>query len=113
MLFSEKNAEMVLAGKKTQTRRNPSGYYRKDMLTRIKTSTDGPTLGWIRIKSVRSELLGEISLADVRAEGCESVAEYQRVYLEIYGIWDNNKLVEVIDFELSDYKPGDQRCRDK
>lgn len=52
------------------------------------------------VKSVRQELLQEISEADINAEGVSSRAEFAALWDGLYqsGSWDSNPLVAVIEF---------------
>jgi hypothetical protein len=59
---------------------------------------------WLQVKSVKAELLHEITEEQVILEGVESVAAYKALWIKLNGqeSWDNNGLVWVIGFERTE-----------
>ncbi len=113
ILFKQvlRHPEMILKGKKTQTRRVGTKRWNVGAVHLAKTqmlSTE--YFAKILITGVRQERLGDITLEDAQKEGCKSVEEYIDIWKWINkGVWDPELIVWVIDFELvySDLKPGD------
>lgn len=55
---------------------------------------------FIRITDRYEQPLGEMTDEDAQAEGdYETVAEFRASYREIYGDWDPERVVEVIEFD--------------
>jgi len=119
VIFREELAELILAGKKTETRRplsdNPrSPWYRKrcgyklDQVFTINPGRGVPNVGKARVTMFPwQETLRELSLASARREGFASVVEFN-TYLEaihprrrIYGLMP----LWVIRFELVRHAP--------
>ena len=106
LIFTERNIELILQGKKTQTRR---------IWKRIKVKKGGiykirrhifskKHYGLIQVTNIRKEKLGDITEEDAKKEGCSSVAEFKKVWKEIYGKWNPEQEVYVIEFKLLDRK---------
>lgn len=101
LLFKPEHVPMILAGTKTQTRRTWRRWRVKvGSVHEARTSLFGKPFALLRIVSRREERLGNISEADTRAEGYASVADYREVFERIYGWWDPDEVVKVIDFEV-------------
>jgi len=107
LIFTERNIELILQGKKTQTRR---------IWKRIKVKKGGiykikrhifskKHYGLIQVTDIRKEKLGNITEEDAKKEGYGSVAEFKKVWEEIYGRWNPEQEVYVIEFKLLDGNP--------
>lgn len=113
ILFKQvlRHPEMILKGKKTQTRRVGAKRWNVGAVHLAKTQMlSKQYFAKILITGVKQERLGNITLEDAQKEGCESVEEYIDIWKWINkGVWDPKLIVWVIDFELlySDLKPGD------
>lgn len=113
ILFKEvlRHPQMILKGKKTQTRRIGSKRWNVGSVHLAKTqmlSTE--YFAKILITGVREERLGDISLEDAQKEGYNTIEEYIDIWKFINkGVWDPELIVWVVDFELkyTDLKPGD------
>lgn len=53
----------------------------------------------IRILDARQERLGQITAADAKAEGGYTLLGYRVAFERIYGKWDPDQLVWIIDFK--------------
>ena len=103
MLFKRKHVELILAGRKTQTRRllgKPANY----SVGRVYAITNrwfSKPQGHILITRKFRQKLGEISLEDVEKEGYNSLGEFRRAWEEIHGLesWDPNLTVTVYEFK--------------
>lgn len=104
MLFKEHHIKGIIAGVKTQTRRDwkrcmvkVGGIYlvKKQMLSK-------EWYAKIQVTGIRRERLGDISTVDAFKEGGYTVAEYICEWKAINGDWTPDLEVYVIDFELVD-----------
>ncbi len=98
ILFKSEHVEPILSGRKTQTRRMGKRRWRIGAIHECRTALFGEPFAKVRILGVRQEQLGDISDADVRREGYDSVADYIQVFKRIYGRWNPEKLVWVVSF---------------
>jgi len=105
MLFKKKHIELILAGRKTQTRRLPgkSANYSVGRVYAIRDRWFSKAQGYILITRKFRQKLGEISLEDVRKEGYESLEEFRRAWEEVHGpeSWQPNLTVTVYEFKPS------------
>jgi hypothetical protein len=82
VIFSRQLAHLVLAGRKTQTRRlvkdSDAGVcrYRPGHTYAVQSRRGGPSRGRIEILSAEEQLLGDITFEDARAEGFRSREEF-------------------------------------
>jgi hypothetical protein len=103
MLFKKKHIEMVLAGRKTQTRRLPgkSASYSVRRVYAIRDRWFSKAHGYILITRKFTQKLGEISLEDIRKEGYNNLEEFRKAWEEIHGpkSWQPNLTVTVYEFK--------------
>lgn len=99
ILFKQEHVEPILVDRKTQTRRTGMLRWKVGAVRQAKTGYNKDSeFAKLKIISVRQERLGLITLADAYAEGYDSIEEYKEVFIRIYGSWDAELLVWVIDF---------------
>ncbi len=107
MLFKKKHIEMILAGKKTQTRRLPgkSASYYVGRVYAIRDNWFAKPSGYILITRKFHQKLGEISLEDIKKEGYNSLEEFRRAWEEIHGkgSWNPKQAVTVYEFKVVNY----------
>jgi hypothetical protein len=102
MLFKPCLVEPILRGTKTETRRLwerclvkvGSNYKAK---TNFRNNSAFAT---IRIAYIRRESLGSIDNDGVKKEGCRSLNEFKRIWMDSYGSWQPDVQVFVIGFKL-------------
>lgn len=100
ILFKKYHIPLIKAGIKTQTRRPLGRYFKVGSVHQIKTGfTKDDYCGDLRITAVRTEKLDSITESDARKEGYDSIDEYRKAYIDIYGSWLDYVSVQVIDFE--------------
>lgn len=102
MLFKPYLVGPILGGEKTETRRlwkrclvKVGGTYR------AKTGYSNESLfGTIRITYIRKESLGSIDTEGLKREGCRSLDEFKKIWIDSYGSWQPSAEVYVIGFRL-------------
>lgn len=103
MLFTEEHLNAVVAGDKTQTRRQwdtpqvkEGNSYRatNDLFT---PRDEAPA--YIVVIDVWEERLGDITATDASAEGGYTVEEFREEWREINGNWDPDEHVWAVEFE--------------
>lgn len=102
ILFKPEHVAPIIQGRKTQTRRIGKRRWRIGSIHQAKLnfSKGSRPFAKLRILAVRQERLGDISEEDAKAEGYSSIEAYKEVFGRIYGWWDPDVLVWVIDFEV-------------
>jgi len=104
MLFKPEHVDVILSGKKTQTRRiwkRPRA--KVGSIHRAKTVLfSRQYFALIRITEVRRERLGDISIEDIHREGYQTLAGFKAEWIRINGSWDPDAEVFVVSFELAD-----------
>jgi len=103
MLFKKKHIKMILAGRKTQTRRIPgkSANYSVGRVYAIRDRWFSKAQGYILITRKFRQRLGDISLEDIRKEGYGSLEEFCRAWEEIHGpeSWQPSFTVTAYEFK--------------
>ncbi len=103
MLFKKKHVEMILAGRKTQTRRLPgkSANYAIGRVYAIRDRWFSKAQGYILITRKFRHRLGDITPEDLKKEGYSSLEEFRRAWIEINGpeSWQPNLTVTVYEFK--------------
>jgi len=56
---------------------------------------------YVRITAVRRERLDSITKEDAHREGCSSMGACRKAFEKIYGFWDPDAGVWVVEFELA------------
>jgi len=104
MLFKKHHIELILSGRKTQTRRLPgkSANYHVGRVYSIRDRWFGKAEGHILITRKFRQRLGDISLEDVRKEGYSSLQEFRGAWEGVHGqgSWDPNSVVAVYEFKV-------------
>ena len=102
MLFKPYLVEPILRGAKTETRR-----LWKRCLVKVGSNYKAKTnfrsnsaFATIKIAYIRREKLGNIDSDDVKKEGCRSLNEFKRIWIDSHGSWKPDMEVFVIGFQL-------------
>jgi hypothetical protein len=104
VIFTSESLEKIAAGTETETRRiwqtthvKTGGVYRTRAY-RFKPYTPGDPV--IRVLSVHSEFLGEMTEEVAHREGVGSLAEFRELWVRLYGTWNDSVKVHVVRFEV-------------
>jgi len=112
ILFKPEHVQMILEGKKTQTRRTGDKRWNVGAIHQARTNMpwmdDSGYFADIRILDVRRECVGDISSEDVSAEGYETHEEFKKIWRWINGDWDPFEEVWVVEFEVEEVKNEDR-----
>lgn len=100
-LFKRKHLLKIVAGEKTQTRRTHVREWKVGKTYGLRDRWFTAPQGHITITRKFRQRLGEISEADVRAEGYSNLAEFQKAWEEIYGPWDPQQIVTAYEFKTA------------
>jgi hypothetical protein len=101
-LFKRKYLDLILQGRKTQTRRTHKYEWTAGKTYGIRDRWfDRPTARILITRKFRQRL-GDITLIDVRKEGYETLESYKKAWEEIYGpgSWNPELVVTVYEFVL-------------
>jgi hypothetical protein len=103
MIFTRDNVEKIARGVKTESRRvwetphvRIGGVY---AVRSSRFSAHVPGDPMIRVTNLWKEPLGQIDEADARAEGCDSVDDFKRLWTSLHGSWRPGQRVYVVRFE--------------
>lgn len=105
MLFKERHIPLIRSGEKTATRREWADGYARPTIGSVQMAVtelftpDEECDCYIRIVDVFEQPLGAMTFLDARREGdYPSVDEFREAYVEIYGDWDPERVVDVVHF---------------
>jgi len=91
----------VLSGEKTQTRRKRRPNVRVGGEYRLRKG-----YSWLQtritVTGLRRQRLGDVSPGDAGREGFDTLDEFKEAWVEIYGDWDPDQEVWVVDFALTE-----------
>jgi hypothetical protein len=99
-VFKKRNLELVLARKKTQTRRTHKQEWKIGHVYSARASWFEKAAAWILIMRKFKQRLGDISEEDVEKEGFKTLSEFREEWRKNYGSWEPNILVIVYEFKL-------------
>ena len=101
-LFKRKHVELILQGRKTQTRRLHSYEWKLGRVYGVRDKLFGKPVARIMVIRKFRQRLGDISLEDVGKEGYSSLEEFCRAWEEVHGpgSWDSNSIVAVYEFKV-------------
>jgi len=99
-MFKKDLLDMVLSGRKTQTRRRHKNPLKEDKIYAIKRSWYESTGNYIRITKIYSQKLGDVTPEEAEKEGFRSVEQFTRAWTRINGDWNPDEIVTVYEFIL-------------
>ena len=101
MIFSGDLCAKVLSGEKTQTRRLKRGYYKVGGVYAVQPGRGKKAVGHIRMKKMWPNKLGDMSSADVRAEGFDSWQKFMDTFCTLHHLGPCDwPMVWAFEFEL-------------
>lgn len=103
-IFKRKHLDLVLEGKKTQTRRVHKQLWTVGRTYGIRDRWFSKPVGRILILRRFRQRLGDISLEDVRKEGYPTPEEFKKAWIEIYGAGKPEQIVTAYEFRLDSKK---------
>ena len=109
MLFKPNHIYLIKAGIKTETRRAWKGKPKVKIgriypIMRNYRNKHNQDDGYILIKKLWQQRLGDITEQEAQAEGGYTLNEYKQIWIDINGSWNDDKIVWVVDFEFKKYK---------
>lgn len=102
ILFKQEHKDMILAGRKTQTRRiwktprvKVGGIYKAKLKMMSKDY-----FAKIKVTKLFKQRLGDITLEECIKEGYDSKTKFISIWVKINGSWNEDLVVDVIEFEV-------------
>ena len=102
MIFRREHIDLIIEGKKIQTRRRHKRPRRAGRIYSIKSSWTQLTEHKIKVDRVYEQRLGDITAEEAYKEGGYTVEEFREVWERIVGPWDPDEVVTVYEFEVAD-----------
>jgi hypothetical protein len=109
MMFKKALLEMVLSGRKTQTRRLHKNLLKEKQKYVVKRNWYNNTEYYIQIKKVYPQKLGDVSEEEAIKEGFSGLDKFREAWIRINGNWDPEMEVTVYEFELAEPPPKQSR----
>ena len=105
LLFKPEHVDMILSGRKTQTRRN----WKKrravvGSIHQARTKLFGKPFAYLKILKVKQQYLDEISNEDCIKEGYNNFSEFRIIWMKINSSWDESQKVFVVEFVITEGK---------
>ena len=100
MLFKSYLIDLILQGKKTQTRRRGAQRYKPGHVYRCQRHYYDKTGPRIRIKRVWQQMLGDMTEEEARAEGFDTKVGFADAWYDINGVYRASEEVWAYEFEL-------------
>lgn len=100
LLWKKNYIPMILSGAKTATRRRSRPRIKEGGVYNIRTGFFEHLQESIRVDRLYTQRLGEVSGEDARREGAKSLREFIADWENLYGAWDPEEAVWVVEFRL-------------
>lgn len=110
VLFKKRLLELVLQGRKTQTRRLHKHRLRPGRVYQARDRYTGPPQAFIKVKRRFEQRLGDMTEEEARAEGVQDLADFQELWKSINGDYDPNQVVTTYEFELAEHRTVPPNC---
>jgi len=99
-IFKKKHMDLVLAERKTQTRRIHKYEWKVGKKYHVRARWFDKGVAKILIVRKFRQRLGDISPRDIQKEGYTCLEDYKKAWIEINGQWDPDTIVIVYEFKL-------------
>ena len=102
-MFDKQTLDLILKGKKTQTRRLRKNETRPAIpgnIHKLKIDRTSKTYGYIEIISCEKAVFGDITEKDARKEGFKDIEEYTEYFTSVNGEVSKSTPIWVINFKL-------------
>jgi len=108
-MFKKDLLDLVLSGRKTQTRRRHKNPLKEGRIYAVKRNWLEATGEYIRITKVYPQKLGDVSEEEAIKEGFSGLDKFREAWIRINGNWDPEMEVTVYEFELAEPPPKQSR----
>jgi hypothetical protein len=98
LLFRKRYVEQILSGEKTATRRASRPMVKVGGTYRIRLNFFEYIEDRILVERLYEQSLGHMTESDAAREGASSLDEFREQWTELYGPWDGDREVWVLDF---------------
>jgi hypothetical protein len=105
VLFKRHLLELVRQRRKTQTRRTSKYELTVGRIYSIKERYYDQPRGYIKITQKFKQRLGDVTEPEARAEGFNSIEEFQKAWKQIYGSWNPDQIVTAYEFKFVGLPP--------
>ena len=109
MMFKKDLLDLVVSGRKTQTRRLHRRVLKVGRIYSVKRNWFNCTGDYIRMVRVYRQELGDVSEEEAVKEGFIGLDEFRSAWIRINGSWDPEMEVVVYEFELVEPSPKGSR----
>ena len=108
-MFKKDLLNLVVSGRKTQTRRLHKNILREGRIYALKRSWIESTGDYIKITKVTRQKLGDVTEEEAVKEGFSNIDEFRSAWIRINGSWNPEMEVTVYEFELAEPPPKRSR----
>jgi hypothetical protein len=98
LLFKRSLVPKIIDGSKTATRRAKRPNVKKGKTYRIRVNYSGSLRHRIRVTELYKQQLGDMTLGDALKEGFHDISSYRETWEAIYGPWEEDQMVWVVEF---------------
>ena len=99
-IFKRKHLNLILQGKKTQTRRISRYRLKIGKAYAVRSKMLEPAQARIVITRAWRQQLRDLAPEDVHKEGFTSFTKFRQAWIEIYGTWNPDQIVTAYEFRL-------------
>ena len=112
-IFKRKYIDLILQGKKTQTRRISRYRLKIGKAYAVRSKMFEPAKTRITITRAWRQQLRDLTPEDVRKEGFNSFTEFRQAWIQIYGTWNPDQIVTAYEFRLLTQKQKHRSRRNR
>jgi hypothetical protein len=112
-IFKPKHLNLILQGKKTQTRRISRYRLKIGKAYAVRSKMLEPAQARIVITRAWRQQLRDLTPEDVRKEGFTSFTEFRQAWIDIYSSWNPDQIVTAYEFRLLTQKQKHRSRRNR